>query len=160
MKELKKTYVAHVILDRTELRWRQNRKEGNIVRTTKVQKCGDVVTNSSSAAQQDLLSTCYVLGPILGEGEMEVSKVERSCFMKCSRSRRRSIGESVNKNSSQWEGSVQSLSHVRLFVTTWTAAHQASLSITSSQGVLKLMSVGLVMKIQNKVTWVPRQKEQ
>ena len=32
------------------------------------------------------------------------------------------------------------------FVTTWTAAHQASLSITNSCSVLKLMSIELVMK--------------
>ena len=42
-------------------------------------------------------------------------------------------------------GSVQSLSHVRLFVTERTAAHQASLSITSSQSLLKLMSVESMM---------------
>ena len=36
--------------------------------------------------------------------------------------------------------SVQSLSHVRLFATPWTAAHQASLSITNSWSLLKLMS--------------------
>ena len=41
--------------------------------------------------------------------------------------------------------SVQPLSHVRLFVTPWTAACQASLSITSSQSLLKLMSVESVM---------------
>ena len=41
--------------------------------------------------------------------------------------------------------SVQSLSNVRLFVTPWTAAHQASLSITNSQSLLKLMSIELVM---------------
>ena len=41
--------------------------------------------------------------------------------------------------------SVQSLSHVWLFVTPWTAARQASLSITSSQSLLKLMSVESVM---------------
>ena len=41
--------------------------------------------------------------------------------------------------------SVQSLSRVRLFVTPWTAAHQASLSITNSQSLLKLMSIELVM---------------
>ena len=40
---------------------------------------------------------------------------------------------------------VQSLSHVRLFATPWTAAHQASLSITNSQSLLKLMSVESVM---------------
>ena len=31
-------------------------------------------------------------------------------------------------------------SHVQLFATPWTAAHQASLSITNSQSLLKLMS--------------------
>ena len=37
--------------------------------------------------------------------------------------------------------SVQLLSHVQLFATPWTAAHQASLSITNSQSLLKLMSI-------------------
>ena len=41
--------------------------------------------------------------------------------------------------------SVQSLSHVRHFVTPWTAACQASLSITSSQSLFKLMSIESVM---------------
>ena len=41
--------------------------------------------------------------------------------------------------------SVQLLSHVWLFATPWTAAGQASLSITNSQSLLKLMSVKSVM---------------
>ena len=41
--------------------------------------------------------------------------------------------------------SVQSLSHVRLFATPWTAAHQASLSITNSWSLLKLMPIESVM---------------
>ena len=41
--------------------------------------------------------------------------------------------------------SVQSLSRVRLFATPWTAARQASLSITNSQSLLKLTSIGLEM---------------
>ena len=41
--------------------------------------------------------------------------------------------------------SVQSLSSVWLFVTPWTAAHRASLSITNSQNLLKLMSFEWVM---------------
>ena len=41
--------------------------------------------------------------------------------------------------------SVQSLSHVQLFGTPWIAAHQASLSITNSQSLLKLMSIESVM---------------
>ena len=41
--------------------------------------------------------------------------------------------------------SVQSLSCVQLFVTPWTAVHQASLSFTNSHSLLKLMSIELVM---------------
>ena len=41
--------------------------------------------------------------------------------------------------------SVQSLSRVRLFVTPWTAARQASLSITNSQSLPKHMSIESVM---------------
>ena len=41
--------------------------------------------------------------------------------------------------------SVQSLSCVWLFATPWIAARQASLSITNSQSLLKLMSIELVM---------------
>ena len=41
--------------------------------------------------------------------------------------------------------SVQLLSHVRLFASPWTVARQASLSITNSQSLLKLMSIELVM---------------
>ena len=40
---------------------------------------------------------------------------------------------------------VQSLSHVRLFATPWTAACQASLSITNSWSLLKLMFIKSVM---------------
>ena len=40
---------------------------------------------------------------------------------------------------------VQLLSHVQLFVTPWTTAHQASLSITNSQRPPKLMSIESVM---------------
>ena len=44
----------------------------------------------------------------------------------------------------EWD-SVQLLSHVQLFVTPWTAACQASLSITESRSFLKPMSVESVM---------------
>ena len=49
------------------------------------------------------------------------------------------------KKKKQPKGSVQFLSHVRLFAAPWTPAHQASLSITSSQSLLKLMSIESVM---------------
>ena len=62
----------------------------------------------------------------------------------------------------EWEGhniisgsSVQSLSHVWLFVTPWTAAHQASLSITNSRSLLKLMSTELVMPSKHLVLYHP-----
>ena len=54
----------------------------------------------------------------------------------------------VKKGNVYWElqfSSVQSLSCVWLFATPWTAAHQASLSITNSQSSLKLMSIEWVM---------------
>ena len=41
--------------------------------------------------------------------------------------------------------SVQLLSHVQLFVTPWTAAHQAFLSITNFWSLVKLMSIESVM---------------
>ena len=44
--------------------------------------------------------------------------------------------------------SVQLLSHVRFFATPWTIAHQASLSITNSQSLLKLMSCDVGDAIQ------------
>ena len=43
--------------------------------------------------------------------------------------------------------SVQSLSHVQLFEIPWTAARQASLSITNSRGLLKLISIDSVIPL-------------
>ena len=51
--------------------------------------------------------------------------------------------------------SVQSLSHVQLFVTPRTAAHQASLSITNSWGLLKLMSIESVMPSKHLILCAP-----
>ena len=45
----------------------------------------------------------------------------------------------------EYFSSVQSLSHIQLFATPWTAAHQASLSINNSWSLLKLMSIELTM---------------
>ena len=41
---------------------------------------------------------------------------------------------------------VQSLSHVQLFTTPWTAAHQASLSFTITQSLFRFMSIASVMQ--------------
>ena len=51
--------------------------------------------------------------------------------------------------------SVQSLSRVRLFATPWTTAHYASLSITNSQSLLKLMSIESVMPSNNLILCQP-----
>ena len=50
---------------------------------------------------------------------------------------------------------VQSLSPVRLFVTTWIVALQASLFITISQSLLKLMSIKLVMPSNHLISVFP-----
>ena len=50
---------------------------------------------------------------------------------------------------------VQSLSHVRLFATPWTAAHQASLSFTISQSLLKLITIESVMPSNLLILWHP-----
>ena len=47
------------------------------------------------------------------------------------------------------KSSVQLLSHVWLFATPWTAVRQASLSITNSRSVFKLMSIELVMPLNH-----------
>ena len=51
--------------------------------------------------------------------------------------------------------SVQSLSHVQFFATPWTAAHQASLSITNSQSSHKLTSIKLVMPSSHLILCCP-----
>ena len=52
-------------------------------------------------------------------------------------------------------GSVQSISHVRLFETPWTAAHQASLSITNSWSLLKLMFIESMMPSNHPILCCP-----
>ena len=51
--------------------------------------------------------------------------------------------------------SVQSLSRVRLFVTPWIPARQASLSITNSQSLLKLMSIKSVIPSNHLILCCP-----
>ena len=52
--------------------------------------------------------------------------------------------------------SVQLLSHVQFFVTPWTVACQASLSITNSQSLPKLMSIELVIPSNHLILCRPR----
>ena len=50
---------------------------------------------------------------------------------------------------------VQLLSPVQLFVTLWTAVHQASLSFTISQSLLKLMSIELMISTNHLILCCP-----
>ena len=60
------------------------------------------------------------------------------------------VGVKVNKFSP-----VQSLSHVQLYVTPWMAARQASLSITNSWSLLKLMTIESVMPYNYLILCLP-----
>ena len=60
-----------------------------------------------------------------------------------------------SKLGKEYVSSLQPLSHVRLFVTPWTAALQASLSITNSQSLPKLMSIELVMPSNHLILCCP-----
>ena len=69
-----------------------------------------------------------------------------------------------NEKDCQWETQrfwnkfvvvVQLLSHVRLFATPWTAAHQDSLSFTISQSLLKHMSIELEMPSNHLILFHP-----
>ena len=66
----------------------------------------------------------------------------------CERGERQRQGEKLRDRQSEAEtfGSVRSLCRVHLFATLWTAARQASLSITDSRSLLKLMRERLYQK--------------
>ena len=66
-----------------------------------------------------------------------ISVSAQSCDMK--------VDPACQRKQATQFSSVQLLSHVRLFATPWTTAHQASPSITNSQSLFKLMSIELVM---------------
>ena len=61
----------------------------------------------------------------------------------------------LQNNNKPWVSLVQSLSCVWLFATPWTTAHQASLSTTHSQSLLKLMSIESVMPFNNLILCHP-----
>ena len=77
----------------------------------------------------------------------------------CSDSNFRIIGGGIRdtNNRSQWYffSSVQSLSHVRLFATSWIESCQASLSITKSWSLCKLLSIESVMPSNHLILCCP-----
>ena len=100
-------------------------------------------------------ASCRLCSQLLMPGEM--CKIYSSAYTEGSLARvwKKRINSKCRRSSSwresfqiSWEfdfSSVQSLSHVRLFATPWTEAHQASLSITNSWSLPKLISIELVM---------------
>ena len=94
-----------------------------------------------------------LLDSITDSMDMNLSKPEESGGQKsqacCSpwSCKESDMAEWLSSNDSYWKwlSSVQSLSRVWLFATPWTAAHQASLSITNSQSLLRLMFIESVM---------------
>ena len=75
-------------------------------------------------------------------------------FKNCNSKEEKESNLSLRGNWNQFS-SVQSLSHVQLFETPWTAAHQAYLSISNSQSLLRLMSVELVMPSNHLILCCP-----
>ena len=106
-----------------------------------------------------LLSTCYKLGivPDTREIMMNRSLCPLRAFILFSKKllRCRINIQTSAKESLAAFSSVQLFSRVRLFVTPWTAACQASLSITNSWGLLKLMSIESVMPSSHLILWRP-----
>ena len=64
-------------------------------------------------------------------------------------------GQKIWSESAAVVAVVQSLSHVQLFATPWTATHQASLSFTNSWSLLKLMSIESMMPSNHLILCCP-----
>ena len=92
---------------------------------------------------------CFIFG-IASPGYRKVSRLFEKTKKKKKKLRKQYWIRSKSRDSS-----VQSLSYVQLFATPWTAARQASLSITNSWSLLKLMSIELVMKSKHLILCWP-----
>ena len=94
-------------------------------------------------------------------GEISITQICRwhQPYSRKQRGPKEPLDESERREWKSWLktqfSSVQLLSCVRLFVTPWTAARQASLSITNSRGLPKLMSVESVMPSSHLILWRP-----
>ena len=98
------------------------------------------VSGKSSSRNTDTLCTS-LMQPVCTRGHRPPDAGRHGGKTRRGRPRRRWLD---GKTNSMDISSIQSLSGVRLFVTPWTAARQAFLSITNSQSLLKLMSIELV----------------
>ena len=98
---------------------------------------GDLPDSGIEPLSSALAGGFFITEPPGKPGYSLVNKTEWSCGHGTSR-----IGKVGRAHQFS---SVQLLSHVQLFATPWTAACQASLSITNSQSLPKCMSIELVM---------------
>ena len=118
------------------------------------------------------LCLCFLLGERVAGNEWESTAELERFWSVCPMCQRVSVlAWNAKCGGFQWRGglllfklrlsfdgilsSVQLLSHVQLFATTWTAAHQASLSITNSWSPPKLMSIESVMPSNNLIVCHP-----
>jgi len=97
--------------------------------------------------EKSSLPTIVSRGPWSSDEGLENSphKQDSRAGKACSRGLELFLGRKASSRSKYIVVVVYSLCRVQLFVTPWTAAHQASLSFTNSQSLLKLMSIELVM---------------
>ena len=92
------------------------------------------------------MCVCNIACGLLTVREKEVRDLEKNSYeVLCNREKRKGLGRWKNVILLDQFSSVQSLSCVRHFATPRTAACQASLSITNSQSLLKLMFIKSVM---------------
>ena len=89
-------------------------------------------------------STLYAYFIVLATSDCSEEKMQNLVYLDSNQLGKKIIWEEYSQHL-QYISSVQSLGQVQLFVTPWTAAHQASLSITNSWSLLKLKSLELVM---------------
>ena len=97
---------------------------------------------------QDQRSDLTTQGSCVAEVLLQWKEIEKASYIDIRRGWRvlpSLVLASVNKGVMCFLNSVQSLSHVQLLATPWTAAREASLSITNCQSLLKLMSIESVM---------------
>ena len=88
---------------------------------------------------------------ITGQG----SKISHALQLKSQNAKQKQYCNKFSKECKNQFRSVQSLNHVRLFVTLWTAAHQASLSITNSRSLLIFIFTESVMPSNYVILWRP-----
>ena len=137
---------------------KQEKKSLNLLRSSQDQPKTTLCLPEPPLTSSDSASGAQVQRSPQGFMEKWVLKPVRSLVPSAFRSHRPLHTCSPRKPGRVWPfifGSVQLLSRVRLFATPWIAAHQASLSITTSRTLLKLMPIELVMPSSHLILCCP-----